>query len=190
MPGLREQLEALLTGRVCVVGVGNVGQGDDALGMCLAEQLAGAGVEPVLFAGTEPERLLDAIAATGCERVLFLDATDFRGRPGSVVLLETDEITARYPQVSTHKLSLGLLARLIESDGRRKVGLLGVQPRTVAQGGGGAAAMRWGNDAVCALSEPVQRTVEALAELLGGLLVKSGGSSRPRAVQPAMEVMR
>ena len=40
MPDLREQLQQLLQGRVCLMGLGNVDFGDDGFGVRLAEALA------------------------------------------------------------------------------------------------------------------------------------------------------
>jgi hypothetical protein len=39
MPDLREQLQQLLEGRVCLMGLGNVDYGDDGFGVRLAEEL-------------------------------------------------------------------------------------------------------------------------------------------------------
>jgi hydrogenase 3 maturation protease len=88
------------------------------------------------------------------DTVLFLDAVEFGAVPGSVVLLDASEMTTRFPQVSTHKLSLGLLAQMIEANGRTKVWLLGVQPASLKPGEG--------------LSPRVAATVEGLIPLLTG----------------------
>ncbi|MCX6905586.1 MAG: hypothetical protein NTW03_19330, partial [Verrucomicrobia bacterium] len=66
--------------------------------------------------------------------------------------LNSAEMAARLPQVSTHKLSLGLLARLIEAGGRTRAWLLGVQPGSLAQGTG--------------LTTAVQSSLALLADLL------------------------
>ena len=71
---------------------------------------------------------------------------------GTVVLLDAREIAARFPQVSTHKLSLGTIARLIEAEGAMRVCLLGVQPEGVGHAAG--------------LSDPVRTTLEILRTLL------------------------
>jgi len=154
MPNLREQLRRCLQGHVCLVGVGNVRQGDDGFGVRLAEALLKseirnpkseipAGAAPggssvpeleVLVAGTLPERHVARLRDGGFDHVVFLDAVELGAAPGSVVLLGAGEIHTRFPQVSTHKLSLGLLAQLIKADGRTKVWLLGVQPQTLRPG--------------------------------------------------------
>jgi hydrogenase maturation protease len=118
----------------------------------LAEELIQAGVPDVVIAGNTPEAFIGRIAGEGFDHLVFLDAVDFGGEPGSVVFLNSDEIAARFPQISTHKISLGLLARQVEANGTTRTWLLGVQP----------ASLRSGTPAV-------STTVEILAELLGNL---------------------
>ena len=142
MPDLREQLQQLLQSRVCLMGLGNVDYGDDGFGVRLAQELKSEGRSPkpegnpsqVIVCGTSPERFIGRVADEGYEHVIFLDAVEFGGAPGSVVLLDSDEMAARFPQVSTHKLSLGLLARQVESNGQTRAWLLGVQPESLRQG--------------------------------------------------------
>jgi len=172
MASLKEQLPSCLQGRVCLVGVGNPAYGDDGVGVRLAEILKSEvrsptsdvrsdtarsdasefGVRSVIVAGTTPERWLGRLADGGFDTVLFLDAVEIGSAPGSVVLLSADAMTARYPQVSTHRLSLGLLGRLLEAGGRTKVWLLGIQPESLRQG--------------TVLSRSVAATVDYLAVLL------------------------
>ncbi len=104
------------------------------------------------MAGTTPERYVPFLSGGGFDTVLFLDAVEVGAAPGSVVLLDSGEMAARWPQVSTHKLSLGLLARLIESDGGTRAWLLGIQPETLEPGRG--------------ISPVVSATLESLAGLL------------------------
>jgi hydrogenase maturation protease len=136
MPDLREQLQQLLQGRVCLMGLGNVAYGDDGFGVRLAEALissvsvVGSRCR-VIIAGTTPEWLIGRVVDEQSDHVVFLDAVEFGGSPGSVVLLNSDEMAARFPQVSTHKLSLGLLAKQVEANGRTKAWLLGVQPESI-----------------------------------------------------------
>jgi hydrogenase maturation protease len=90
------------------------------------------------------------------DHVVFLDAVEFGGPPGSVVLLDSDEMAARFPQISTHKLSLGLLAKQVEANGRTKAWLLGVQP----------GSLRSGEE----LTPAVRTTFELMLDLLKGCL--------------------
>ncbi len=159
MRDLGQQLRLCLPGRVCLLGLGNVDYGDDGFGVRLAERLLAAGVPDVIVAGSRPERWIGRIAESSYDNLLFLDAVNFGGEPGAVVLLEAREMRARFPQVSTHKIALGTLAALVEASGITKAWLLGVQPESMN----------------CReLTSAVRATLEVLADLLRSL--KSQGS--------------
>ncbi len=151
MTDLRGQLLGL-QGRVCLMGLGNAEYGDDGLGVRLAERLQEAGLPDVVIAGQSPERHVGRASEAGFDHVVFLDAVDMDAAAGSVVFLDAEHIVARYPQVSTHKLSLGALARWVEADGTTRAWLLGVQPRTLRE--------------TDQLSQTVEATLAALGDLL------------------------
>jgi hydrogenase maturation protease len=154
MTDLREQLQQCLVGRVCFLGLGNVDYGDDGLGVRLGEQLIAAGMPSVTIAGTTPERYLGGLTRERFEHVLFLDAVEFGAAAGSVVFLDASAITARFPQISTHKISLAALSQWAEANGT-KTWLLGVEPESLKPG-------------QC-LTETVETTLEALSNLLQSL---------------------
>lgn len=133
MEGLGQKLQRTLQGRVCVMGVGNVDYGDDGFGVYLAEELVAAGISDVIIAGTTPEHYLGSIAEQGFDHLLVIDATNFQDEPGTVVFLNAAEIATAFPQISTHKISLGVLAQALEGAGTR-VWLLGVQPESLQLG--------------------------------------------------------
>jgi hydrogenase 3 maturation protease len=164
MPDLREHLQQCFQGRVCLIGLGNVDYGDDGFGVRLAEELNAEDRGDVINVGTSPERHIGRVADERFDHVIFLDAVEFGGAPGSVVFLNSDEMAARFPQISTHKLSLGLLARQIEANGRTKAWLLGVQPASLKPGE--------------PLSPTVRVTLEALLQLLETYV---GGRASSRA---------
>ncbi len=152
MPDLREQIQQCLHGRVCFMGLGNVDYGDDGFGVHLAERIEVAGLADVIIAGTMPERFTGTVADNSYDCLLFLDAAEFGGAPGSVIFLDAEEMAARFPQVSTHKISLGLLAKWIEESGKTKVFLLGVQPESLKN--------------TQELTPTMQTTLEVLSSLL------------------------
>jgi hydrogenase maturation protease len=191
MRDLCGQFQQIFQGRVGLMGLGNVDYGDDGFGVRLAEELKSEVRSPksegrpkdegrragnisreadtvlrdeVIIAGTSPERFIGQVGQEGFDHLIFLDAVEFGGAPGSVVLLDSQEMAARFPQVSTHKISLGLLAKQVEADGRTKAWLLGVQPESVRPGEG--------------LSATVVGTLELLLELLVFCL-ESGASDSP-----------
>ena len=148
---LREQLEQL-QGRVGFMGIGNVDYGDDAFGVHLAEALLDAGLEDVIVAGSSPDGWLGIVTDMKFDHLVLLDAVEFGAKPGAAVFLDSREIVTRYPQISTHKISLGVLANFIESNGVTKAWLLGVQPESLKQGH--------------EISPTVRKTLNALRELL------------------------
>ena len=152
MPDLREQIQQCLQGRVCFMGLGNVDYGDDGFGVRLAERLEAEGLADVIVAGTMPERFTGTVTDNNYDYLLFLDAAEFGGAPGSVVFLNAEEMAARFPQISTHKISVGLLAKQLESNGRTKAWLLGAQPESLKLGG--------------RLTPTVQATLELLLDLV------------------------
>ena len=156
---LKEELRDAMAGRTAFVGIGNTDLGDDALGVRLAETLQRAGVSTAVVAGTVPENIAGVLARGGYDNVVFLDAVDFGAAPGSVVLMSAAEIQSRFPQVSTHKISLGMTARVIESESRTKVWLLGVQPQS----------LRTGSE----MSESVRQTLKLLAGLMKEVLLET-----------------
>ena len=155
MSDLHEQLRYCLDGRACLMGIGNMDWGDDGFGVRLAEKLLRDGTPDVIVAGAAPERYLGRVVDEGFDHLIFLDAVDFGGIPGSVVFLNSREIAARFPQTSTHHISLGLLAKWVEANGRTNVWLLGAQAESLQSAG--------------SLTPQVETTLEALSELLGGL---------------------
>jgi hydrogenase maturation protease len=150
-----------LQGRVCLLCIGNPDGGDDALGVRLGEELAREELPDVVIAGADPERFVLSGRGDGYDHVIFVDAVDFGAAPGSVVFLNATEMTARFPQVSTHRLSLGLLAQWLQTRGATQAWLLGVQPRSLERRH--------------ELSPDVQTTVTVLGEFLKGRFTAGAG---------------
>jgi hydrogenase maturation protease len=171
MPDLRTELSETLRGRVCFVGVGNVDRGDDGFGVRLAQALEQAGIADVVVAETTPENWIERICARPVEQVVFLDVVQLGSEPGAAVFMNAAEIGKRFPQVSTHKLSLGLLANLIEVRGPQ-VWLLGVQPKNLSYDSG--------------LSGAVQESLAALVMLLSEVCGTGAVSANVAGQAPAL----
>jgi hydrogenase maturation protease len=166
MQNLKDELRQCFHGRVCLMGIGNVDYGDDGFGVVLSENLKGRlkGSEDndrynVINAGTTPERFIQTVAEKGFDDFIFLDAVEVGAETGSVIFMNAGEIVNRFPQISTHKISIGLIAKLIGGDGKTKTWLLGVQPGSVKMGQ--------------ELTPEVMSTMDILKELLCELLTGS-----------------
>ena len=142
----------ILKGKTAFLGIGNTERGDDGFGVALAESLRDAGVEHVLVGGTTPENYLVLLWDGHFDTVVLIDAVLSEGEPGSVVLMEGNKIKSLFPEVSTHRFSLGTLAEIIESEGRTRAWLLGVVPREIETGS--------------ELSRNVKETLVILVELI------------------------
>jgi len=164
MRGAAEQSNrwrALRREPACWVGLGNRSLGDDGVGVALAERLAARGVRPVFIAGTNPERWTSRIAQSGARQAVFLDAVEFGGEPGSVALWEGAELRSRFPQISTHKLSLSALATFLERAAGMRAWVLGVQPAALTSGAG--------------LSPAAAKTVDLLADWIAPERIETAG---------------
>jgi hydrogenase maturation protease len=85
-----------------------------------------------------------------------VDAVACEGDPGTVVLMDCNELGELRLGVSTHRIGLGLLAKYIENVGGARVWLLGVKPESVKRGPG--------------LSAPVKESLNFLATVMGEML--------------------
>jgi hydrogenase maturation protease len=124
-------LSNCFSGRAVAVGIGNVALGDDGFGVRMAEELQAAGYPDVYVAGDTPENHVGPLTEKPFTHVLLLDAVETGAPAGSTLLMSAKELSSRFPQVSTHKISLGTLARLFEANGKTSVWLLGVQPKSL-----------------------------------------------------------
>ncbi|HUU09524.1 MAG TPA: hydrogenase maturation protease [Phycisphaerae bacterium] len=118
---------------IAVVGVGNALCGDDGFGPAVVAALRPSDAVKLFDVQGVPESFLGPIVASGCPGVLFVDAADLGAEPGRVTVVPPDRVAE--VDVSTHVVSLGLMARAVvdlagqPSDGRRVIcALLAAQP--------------------------------------------------------------
>jgi hydrogenase 3 maturation protease len=123
---LEQEIRRRLIGRVVVVGVGNPLRGDDAAGCAIAHGLRGLPGVTVVEAEDLPEREVLRIADAAPETVVLVDAVDLGAPPGSVAVLDPDELAAYAP--TTHRVPLSLLADVIRRACRARVFVLAIQP--------------------------------------------------------------
>jgi len=175
------QLRECFRGRVCLMGMGNTDYGDDGFGAILSEIIAerlksyreAAGRHEVINARTMPELFINSVVEKGFNHLIFIDAVEFGGAPGSVIFLNSEEMTGRFPQISTHKISPGLMAKWIEACGTTKAWLLGVQPDSLKPAKG--------------LTKDVQTTLEILEEMICDLWASGGPATSQGDTQGTSE---
>lgn len=131
-----DELKFWLNGcrKLIVFGVGNPLRGDDSLGLEILKRIRGKVPRNVrlIYGGTVPENFIGKIRRLKPSHVLIVDAALFGGKPGEVRLIPPEEIPKE--TVSTHLISLNLLASLIQRETNAKVILLGVEPKNLGLG--------------------------------------------------------
>ena len=136
-----------------VVGVGSEMRGDDAAGVEVVRRLRKVLKSPNVFlieGGVAPENFTSKIRRFQPSHVIFIDATDFGAEPGEVVLAEPEAITGE--SISTHTMSLSILAKYLREQMGAKIALLGIQP----------ARAQMGSEMSGAVKDSVKRVEEIL----------------------------
>jgi hydrogenase 3 maturation protease len=127
-----ESICTKLKGKVLILGVGNPLRGDDGAGPYLIKQLKGRIDATLLNGEQEPENLLDQIAGMKPDSILIVDALELGAHPGSVALLEEDQMERR--SLFTHHASLKLFIECVKGETGAKVLVLGIQPKSIEIG--------------------------------------------------------
>jgi hydrogenase 3 maturation protease len=146
--------------RVVILGVGNVGRGDDGAGVLAAAALKkklGPKGRPrlrILLGHETPESLTGEIRRFQPDLVLILDAAVSRKKPGSVFLLEKKDMAVE--DISSHRIPLTLLVDYLKKSVGCRVLVLGIAARSCREG--------------AALSASVKKTVVLLSSQLAAVL--------------------
>ena len=126
---------SLLEKPVLYIGIGNEMKGDDGLGCEIAGRLKAKkpGIN-VIDCKNVPENYIKEILSFKPETIVFIDAVVMQEEPGFIDLIEQGRICQS--GISTHAVSLGLLAELINTMSKAKIYILGIQPSQVTLGAG------------------------------------------------------
>ncbi len=119
--------------RIAVVGIGDELNVHDRLGMVAAKEVEGLHLDNlrVFYAGTVPESVTGPLRRYRPDAIVLLDAADFGARPGSVALVQPEEIHASL--LSTHALPLSVVMEFLAKDTGARILLVGIQPDLAAE---------------------------------------------------------
>lgn len=138
MLDLEAQLRGWLEGctRVSILGIGNPMRGDDALGVEIVRLMRRKVTRNVSLLDCEivPENFVGEVEAFQPTHVLLVDAAEFQGAAGDVRFVSPENVAGI--TLSTHMISLSLLARIIQDRTTANVMILGVQPKVLEFGEG------------------------------------------------------
>jgi hydrogenase 3 maturation protease len=122
---------------ILLVGIGNTLKSDDAAGVALVEKLRSKGFQnrkdiTIMDCGQSPENFINEIVNSDANTVILIDAAN-TGRPaGSYEVFKAGDISGL--SCSTHSMPLSMLAEMITMRSRKKVFLLGIQPKSLEFG--------------------------------------------------------
>lgn len=109
---------------VQIWGVGNPLLGDDAVGGVVALRLGG------IDCGTTPENYISKLRKNPPDFLLIIDAADFGETPGTIKILELDEISGTI--FTSHGVPLKTLLEPFTE--KTKIYLIGIQPKNLGLG--------------------------------------------------------
>ena len=148
------KLENRLQGKVSIVGIGNRLRGDDGVGPEIIKRVENPLPSLLLFdVGEVPENYLGKIVKQKPDAIVFIDAVDFDAPPGTIKVIETDDI--RNESLSTHNVSLNLVAEYLQRETSADIFLLGIQPETTEFGREISLPVREGLEKVVKMLERV-----------------------------------
>lgn len=113
-------------GRILYAGVGNLLRGDDGVGCFIAAGIQARDGIHVCIAGEATDMIYHTALGFMPERVIIFDACDMGAEAGALKMLKPDEISDG--SMSTHKMPLSMICRLIIEDTGADVYLAAVQP--------------------------------------------------------------
>jgi hydrogenase 3 maturation protease len=125
--------------RVAILGIGSDLRGDDVAGILTAQQIEKkiakqtTSSEVRVFIGeTAPENLTGEIKKYQPTHLIIIDSAEFGAKPGTIKLLNPDEIGGT--SFCTHSLPLKVMTDYLLQSFKFEVITIGIQPGTLAFG--------------------------------------------------------
>ncbi|MBU1087672.1 MAG: hydrogenase 3 maturation endopeptidase HyCI [Candidatus Omnitrophica bacterium] len=139
-----------------IVAVGNSFRTDDGVGPYIAQGLEQIKGLKLINAGYNPENIIEDVIKLAPQKILIIDAADFRGNFGQARIIPEDKI----PQttLSTHAIPLNVISGVISQSIKTAIYFIGIQPESVCLGEG--------------LSAEVKKTADQIIEIIKKSLLK------------------
>ncbi|OGO31699.1 MAG: hypothetical protein A2Z16_10190 [Chloroflexi bacterium RBG_16_54_18] len=147
---LEKLVKRLSNKKIVILGLGHPLRGDDSAGAELAERLAGKVEATVINADGVPENYIGPIVAAKPEVLMIVDAANMDAPPGSLAIIEMDNIASS--GLSTHSASLNLFLLVLQSEIQPDTFVLGIQPQAIEFG--------------APISDPVRKSLGAIEQAL------------------------
>ncbi|MCM8779289.1 MAG: hydrogenase 3 maturation endopeptidase HyCI [Candidatus Omnitrophica bacterium] len=128
-----EKLENILGRKAVILGIGNPLRGDDAFGSLFAEKILNKVRIKVYNGGSSPENILGKIISENPDTILLVDAVDFGGNYGEIILINVEGIETTNI-FFTHNFSLHLVFDFLKENTQARIYLLAIQPKSINLG--------------------------------------------------------
>ena len=140
MPKVETFLKSRLAGakNVAILAIGSEFRADDSAGLLVAEKLDKCIKKPhkrikIFIGATAPENMTGDIKRFKPSHILIVDSVDIKEKPGTIVVLTTDEIGGGV-SFSTHKMPAGILASYFARSLGCDTVFIGIQPASIRFG--------------------------------------------------------
>jgi len=110
-----------------VVTLGNSFRGDDGVGPFIAKRIKPRNALVVIDASAAFESVAQQVIDCKPEKVVIIDAADFKGEPGEIKELSISEISRCCCVLSTHRLPLNAVLSVIKEDTGAEIRIIGIQ---------------------------------------------------------------
>ncbi|MCX6151281.1 MAG: hydrogenase maturation protease [Ignavibacteriales bacterium] len=117
---------------IVFVGLGNPSRGDDIAGLIFIDKLqliSQFSKAHFIEAGTNPENYLQQILNLNAKVIVFIDAINWGGETGEIILLPADKIDSL--SISTHTFSIKMIEEYLGILQELKFLYIGIQPGTL-----------------------------------------------------------
>jgi len=130
MSSFKEELIRILKGSdsILILGMGDELNPTDKIGIEAVKKIKKLKLNKIktLLTGTAPENFTNRIRKLNPSHLIIIDSTEMNEEPGTIKIIDKDEITGQ--NFSTHTLSLSFLIDYVERSIGSKVILIGIQP--------------------------------------------------------------
>lgn len=118
--------------KTVILGIGNTLKGDDGVGPYIISQLSAISypLSAILIdAGTIPENYIQKIIDLKLDKIIIIDAIDFRGKPGEIKYLSS--IDSQNISISTHNLPPSFFIDFIKQQTSAEIEIIAIQPKEI-----------------------------------------------------------
>lgn len=113
-----------------ILGIGNTLKGDDGIGPYIISKLSAKHhLQNVhlIDAGTVPENYIQKIIDLNPDKIMIIDAVDFKGEPGRIKKFK--EIESANISISTHNTPPELFISLLKQETNAEIEIIAIQPK-------------------------------------------------------------